>query len=98
MSRQFTTPAAPHPNGCAKALVKSCRVALKKVVGDQVLTPMELQTCLLEIANLVNQGPIGRIPNDPDDDSCICPNDMLLGRASRAFRRAFRETKALRLA
>ena len=42
-----------------------------------MLTPMELQTCLLEIANLVNQRPIGRIPNDPDDGSY-----MLFGRAS----------------
>ena len=38
--------------------------------------------CLLEIANLVNQRPIGRIPNDPDDGSYLCPNDMLLGRSS----------------
>ena len=38
---------------------------------------------MLEVANLVNQRPIGRIPNDPDDGSYLCPNDMLLGRASR---------------
>ena len=36
----------------------------------------------MEIANLVNQRPIGRIPNDPDDGSYLCPNDMLLGRSS----------------
>ena len=29
-----------------------------------------------------NERPIGRIPNDPDDGAYICPNDMLLGRAS----------------
>ena len=32
--------------------------------------------------NLVNQRPIGRVPNDPDDGSYLCPNSMLLGRAS----------------
>ena len=37
----FTTPAAPHH---AKALVKSCKSALKKVIGNQVLTPFELYT------------------------------------------------------
>lgn len=63
----FTTPAAPHQNGCAEALVKSCKRALKKAIGEQVLTPFELYTCLLEVANLVNQHPIGRGPNDPDD-------------------------------
>ena len=82
MQWQFTTPGAPHQNGCAESLVKSCKIALKKAIGEQVLTPFELQTCLLEIANLVNQRPIGRIPNDPDDGSYICPNELLLGRAS----------------
>ena len=78
----FTTPAAPHQNGCAEALVKSCKNAIKKAIGEQVLTPFELYTCLLEVANLVNQRPIGRIPNDPDDGAYLCPNDMLLGRAT----------------
>ncbi|KAJ8018338.1 hypothetical protein HOLleu_43725 [Holothuria leucospilota] len=39
---KFTTPAAPHQNGCAESLVKSCKIALKRAIGDQVLTPMEL--------------------------------------------------------
>ena len=78
MEWKFTTPAGPHHNGCAEALVKSCKNALKKVVGDQVLTPFELYTYLLEVGNLVNQRPIGRVPNDPDDGSYLSPNDMLL--------------------
>ena len=79
---RFTTLASPHQNGCAEALVKSCKVALKKAAGEQILTPFELCTCLLEMANLVNQHPIGRISNDPNDRSYICPNDMLLGWAT----------------
>ena len=82
MMWQFITPAAPHQNGCTESLVKSCKYALKKAIGEQVLTLFELYTCLLEVANLVNQRPIGRIPNDPDDGSYLCPNDMLLGRSS----------------
>ncbi|XP_068739565.1 uncharacterized protein [Montipora capricornis] len=82
MQWRFITPGAPHQNGCAEALVKTCKSALKKAVGSQVLTPSELYTILLEVANLVNQRPIGWIPNDPDDGSYICPNDILLGCAS----------------
>ena len=82
MQWKFITPGAPHQNGCAEALVKTGKSALKKAVGSQVLTPLELYTILLEVTNLVNQRPIGRIPNDPDDGSYICPNDILLGRAS----------------
>ena len=90
---QFTTPASPHQNGCAEALVKSCKMALKKAIGEQVLTPFEFYTCLLEVANLVNQRPIGRIPNDPDDGSYLCPNDILLGRSSAHVPQGpFRET------
>jgi len=79
---KFTTPASPHQNGCTEALVKTCKNALKGTIGKQLLAPLELYTCLVEIANLVNQRPIGRIPNDPDDRAYICPNDMLLGRAT----------------
>lgn len=68
--------------GCAEALIKSCKRSLKIGIDEQLLTPFELYTCLVEIANLLNQCPIGRIPNDPDDGAYLCPNDMLLGRAT----------------
>ena len=91
---KFVTPLAPHQNGCAESMVKSCKRALKKAVGHQRLTPFELHTCFQEVANLVNERPIGRIPNDPDDGSYICPNDLLLGRASsRVPQGPFRETR-----
>ena len=90
----FVTPSAPHQNGCAESLVKSCKYALKKAIGQQVLTPFELYTCLLETANLVNQRPIGRLPTEPDDGRYLCPNDMLLGRASSDVAQGpFRETR-----
>ncbi|XP_068735751.1 uncharacterized protein [Montipora capricornis] len=93
MQWKFITPGAPHQNGCAEALVKTCKSALKKAVGSLVLTPLELYTILLEVANLVNQRPIGRIPNYPDDGSYICPNDILLGRASSEIPQGpFKET------
>ena len=67
MRWQFITPGAPHQNGCAEVLVKGTKKALKIAIGEQVLSPFELYTCLLEVANLMNQRPIGRITNDPDD-------------------------------
>ena len=42
----------------------------------------ELQTVMFGAAQLVNQRPIGRHPTHPDDGSYLCPNDLLLGRAS----------------
>ena len=94
MQWKFITPAAPHQNGCAEALVKTCKCSLKKAVRSQLLTPFELYTVLLEVANLVNQRPMGRIPNDPEDGHYICPNDILLGRASSEVPQGpFEETK-----
>jgi hypothetical protein len=91
---KFTTPLAPHQNGATEAMVKTIKTALKKAIGDAVLAPFELYTCLLEITNLVNQRPIGRIPTDPDNGSYLCPNDILLGRATSTIPKGpFRQTE-----
>lgn len=87
-------PAAPHQNECPEALVKSCKGSLKRAIGKQVLTLFKLYTCLLEVANLLNQRPIGHVPNDPDDTAYLCPSDILLGRASPEVpQRPFNDTK-----
>ena len=46
------------------------------------MTVSELQTVCFEAANLVNERPIGRHPTSPDDGTYLCPNDLLLGRAT----------------
>ena len=71
---QLTTPLAPNQNGCSESLVKTTKSCLKKGIGEAVVTPFELYTCFLEAANLVNELPIERIPNDPDDGAYLCPN------------------------
>jgi hypothetical protein len=74
-------------------MVKSCKKAIKKAIGDTLLTPFELHTCLVEVANLLNQRPIGKLSQDPDDGAYICPNDILLGRATNAVPQGpFRKT------
>ena len=91
---QFITPTAPHQNGCAEAMVKSCKRAIKKAIGGNKLTPFELYTCFLEIANLINQRPIGCVCTDPSEGTYLCPNDILLGRASSEIPQGpFRETR-----
>ena len=82
MQWKFIMPGALHQNGCAEALDTTCKSTPKKAVGNQPLTLLELYTILLEVANLVDQRPISRILNDPDDGSYISPNCILLGRAS----------------
>jgi len=79
---KFSPADAPWYNGTAEALVKSTKRALEAAVGESVLTFSEMQTCMLEAAQLVNQRPIGVLPTMPDDGTYLCPNDLLLGRAS----------------
>ena len=65
----ITAPDAPWQNGCVEALIKSCKKALFHAIGLQVLTFSELQTVMFEVANLMNERPIGRHPSDPSEGS-----------------------------
>jgi hypothetical protein len=40
---QLCTPTAAHHNGCAEALVRTCKTALKHAIGEQILSALELQ-------------------------------------------------------
>ena len=51
-------------------------------IGDSVLTFSELQTVLFEVANLINEKPVGTKNCDQNEGTYLCPNDILLGRAS----------------
>ena len=82
---KFSPADAPWYNGAVEALVKSTKRALTVSIGDNILKPLELQTCMFEAAQLVNQRPIGNHPTDPSDGVYMCPNDLLLGRSTPAI-------------
>ena len=78
----FSPAEAPWYNGCAESMVRAAKKAMKATLKGQVLTHSELLTVLYEIANLLNERPIGRQSNDIEDGAFLCPNDLLLGRAT----------------
>ena len=78
----FTTADAPWMNGATEALVKSVKKAIHTTIGEQVLSAIEFLTAMYEVAQLVNQRPIGRHPKHPDDGPYLCPNDFVIGRSS----------------
>ena len=55
----FSPADAPWYNGTAESLIKTVKNALSTAIGDQVMSFSELQMCLYEAAQLVNQRPIG---------------------------------------
>ena len=79
---QFSPADAPWYNGPMEALVKCTKRALHAAIGENTLRFSEFQTVMYEVAQLVNQRPIGNHPKYPDEQSYLCPNDLLLGRAS----------------
>ena len=79
---KFSPADSPWYNGTAESLIKSAKKALEVVVGESVLSFSELQTVMFEAAQLINQRPIGLLPGSPDEGTYLCPNDLLLGRAT----------------
>ena len=79
---EFSPPDGKWYNGATEALVKSVKRALSAAIGENVLSFSELQTCVFEAAELVNERPIGLHPHSPEEGVYLCPNDLILGRAS----------------
>ena len=82
MEWKFLLADTPWQNGTSEALVKSVKKAITIAVGESVMTFSELQTVCFEEANLVNERPIGRHPTSPEDETYLCPNDLLFGRST----------------
>ena len=79
---KFCAPDAPWQNGCSEALIKSVKKSLKIAIGEQVLSFSEMQTVLMETADIVNERPIGRHPTSTDDGAYLSPNELFLGRST----------------
>jgi len=81
-------------NGCSESLIPSCKKAIYGAIGAQVLKFSELLTGMYETANLVSERPIGKMNLDLSDGVYLCPNDLILGRAtSRTASGPFDESK-----
>ena len=78
----FTAADAKWQNGCSEALIRSCKKAILNAISTQVLTFSELLTVMYETANLICERPIGKTNLDISDGSYLCPNDLILGRAT----------------
>ena len=72
---------------------RMCRVAYSSEQRSR--NRSEIKFLLLwSVKRYYSKRPIGRIPNDPADGTYLCPNDILLGRASTNTPQGpFRETK-----
>ena len=73
---------SPWNQGLVEALIKSTKRAIHFSVNNEKLSPSEFLTLCSEVANLINERPIGVLPSVDSEISAITPNSLLLGRAT----------------
>ena len=84
---EFTPVRGQHVNGCTESLIKSTKKILSIHLHGKNLSFVELQTVLVEVAQILNSRPLGishKPGTDPLDGGPITPNHLLFGRATNA--------------
>ena len=80
---QISPPDSPWRQGKAERRIAVVKKLILLCVGDSRLSPVELQTILMEIANICNERPIGLSkPREDGSYLLITPNHLLMGRSS----------------
>jgi len=79
-SWNFNPPSAPHFGGLWEAAVRSTKLLLVRVVGNQVLSYEEFSTVLCRIESVLNSRPLTPSSNDPNDLDYLSPGHFLVGR------------------
>ena len=71
---------SPWRQGKVERRIGYVKRLLKLSVGDTKLTPLELQTCLMKVANICNERPLGGLmPREDGTFEVITPNQLLMG-------------------
>ena len=73
---------SPWQQGAAESLVKTVKRCLQFAVHSQRLSPAEYLSVAYEVANLVNERPIGHRPAPDSSITILTPNMLLLGRST----------------
>ena len=80
---KFNLDCAPWFGGIWERLVASVKRCMKKVIGTERLTFVELQTVISEIEFILNKRPIG-VDYDDDLEDVLTPNHLIFGRRLEA--------------
>ena len=77
---------SPWRQGKAERKIAIVKRLLSTSIGESRLTPVELQTVLLETANICNERPVGSaVPRVDGSYLLVTPNQLLLGRSSNVL-------------
>ena len=80
---EVSPPDSPWRQGKAERRIAMVKKLLRLAIGDSCPSPLELQTVLMEVANMCNERPIGLSPPRSDGSyTLITPNHLLMGRST----------------
>lgn len=85
---QFNPPSAPHFGGSWEREIKSIKMALRVVLGNQPTTETVLHTILIEVEGILNSKPLAYISSDLTDLDPVTPNMLLMGRPDSSLPQA----------
>lgn len=74
----FNTPTASHQGGVWERQICTVRKVLNSVLNQQVLDDEGLYTILCEVEAIINDRPITKASDDPNDLEPLSPNHLLL--------------------
>ena len=82
---KFICPRSPWWGGWWERLVRSVKGGIRKTIGKSCLTKVEMQTCLSEIAVVVNSRPLTFVGTDVENKNPLTPNHFLLGQSNQSL-------------
>jgi hypothetical protein len=79
---KFIMPRSPWWGGWWERLVRSVKGALRKSLGAQVLTKVELETTVQEIEACINSRPLTFVADEVSNGAPLTPSHFLIGRGA----------------
>ena len=76
---EFNTPLCPHSGGVFERMIRSTKIAVRKIVGRAELTDEELHTTFTIVEGLLNSRPLTLVSNDLADLTPLTPAHFLGG-------------------
>lgn len=75
---EFNTPAASHMGGIWERQNRTVRKVLNVILRKQIVDDERLSTLFCEVESIVNGRPLTVLSDDPNDETPLTPNHLLL--------------------